>query len=52
LGRKNGHGRKKQNQGKSDNGRRVPENPVQRKFKFTQSGMLVGHCYLVDWLIR
>jgi hypothetical protein len=43
LRRKNGHGREKQNQGKPDNGRRVSENPVQRKFKLTQSGMSCGH---------
>jgi pyruvate-formate lyase-activating enzyme len=29
---KNSHGCKEQNQGKSDNGRRVPENAVQCKF--------------------
>jgi hypothetical protein len=43
LRRKNCHGREKQNQGKPDNGRRVPENTVQGKFKLTQSGMFMGH---------
>jgi hypothetical protein len=46
LRRKNSHGRKKQNQGKPDNGRRVPENPVQCKFKLTQSGVLLCHCFI------
>jgi hypothetical protein len=47
LWRKNCHGRKKQNEGKPDDSRRISENPVQGKFEFTQSGVRVGHVSFV-----
>ena len=43
LGRKNGYRGKHKQQCKTDNGRRVSKNPIERKSEFTQSGMLFGH---------
>jgi hypothetical protein len=42
-GRKNRYGRKNDQQRKADNGSRISKNPVERKFEFTQSGVLFGH---------
>jgi hypothetical protein len=43
IGCQNGHRHKNQQQGKSDNGSRIPENSIQCKFKFPQPRMGVGH---------
>ena len=46
IGCQNGRCGKKQQQGKPDDGRRVPENPIHCKFNFPQSRMEVGLCQL------
>jgi hypothetical protein len=43
IGCQNGHRHKNQQQGKPDNGSRIPENSIQCKFKFPQPRMGFGH---------